>query len=228
MWRAVFFAVSLSACISGAVTLAVSDGGDDGRPRTDGGLDAKDANADGTLGDGGHEDGDTHDGPSDAPPCTLCKESEAGNVCMDGGCGCNQATDCPELNACSASTHQCTSTCSPDSPCNEGCCDKISDEDAGTCKKSGIATSCGSGNQWCFTCGYDASLGPRCVPGEAGGPARCGCYSIEDASMAVRQANANSGCSDSCDSRGRKCSGSAAATCSSTTAGTCEECCYPK
>jgi hypothetical protein len=83
-----------------------------------------------------------------------CDNDPAGQNCESNGvCGCDSQDDCPEYQACDTTTHTCTTACSAQSNCNDGCCS--------------------SGNSCVEDCTGDPA-GSQCVNNA------CGCYSMGD------------------------------------------------
>jgi hypothetical protein len=82
-------------------------------------------------------------------------------ACVGGVCGCNVATDCPTLNACSTALHQCEGLCGgANTACNGGCCSNI---DGGFCVAGNADNQCGGNGGQCGNCQSGCSPGPRCI-----------------------------------------------------------------
>src|SRR5215472_6982336 len=75
--------------------------------------------------------------------CVNCAMSTTmGHACVDAGCTCLSAADCPKDMACDTATGKCSTTClsGTKSGCNGGCCDR----DSSTCQSGGWHYDCGN------------------------------------------------------------------------------------
>jgi hypothetical protein len=101
---------------------------------------------------------------------SACSGSANGYVCLNGSCGCMQATDCNSVLACDTKTNLCTSFCGGpnQTPCNHGCCDISTGCQLGT-----SSTDCGPAGSFCSTC---PASEPNCVGGSCVGNDGGACF----------------------------------------------------
>jgi hypothetical protein len=141
--------------------------------------------------------------------CASCVSDTSGNACLaSGSCGCENASDCPTDEACDATTHVCSSTCSATQTCNGGCCN------AGTCAAGTGQTACGATGGVCASCptGQECASGAcvcdsvscpsGCCKGGSGGT--CEAYASESTSSCGTggASCAPCGSGDYCDAKG--------------------------
>lgn len=128
-----------------------------------------------------------------------CRHNDVGHACVDGTCGCEQASDCPKPLACDKDTNTCTESCFPGADeCHDGCCSQTNPGE-GVCRPGTENAACGTGatGQACESCAGN-SAGPVCLPSR-----RCGCGIDDDcdgSSLGPRcRPNGRCGCNDEID-----------------------------
>ncbi|HEY6458516.1 MAG TPA: hypothetical protein VIY73_00145, partial [Polyangiaceae bacterium] len=93
------------------------------------------------------------------PSCLVCAGSASGSVCVNGGCGCAAATDCPADEACdltAAPNPTCSGSCgiaAKFSACNGGCCQPLFKVPGGSCVAGTSSNECGANGGTCSACG---------------------------------------------------------------------------
>lgn len=94
--------------------------------------------------------------------CVPCSSQANNFACVNGACGCNVATDCASLNACSTALHQCQGLCGgANTGCNGGCCSNL--DAGGTCQPGNVDNQCGGTGVQCSDCQSGCGPGPHCV-----------------------------------------------------------------
>src|SRR5262249_43633971 len=94
--------------------------------------------------------------------CTNCAGQASNKACVAGVCGCNAATDCQALNACSIPLHSCEQLCGGNNTgCNGGGCRNMAT--GGQCVQGTVANQCGNTGGQCQNCQSACGPGPHCV-----------------------------------------------------------------
>jgi hypothetical protein len=121
--------------------------------------------------------------------CTNCAAQPNNLACVAGACGCNVATDCQSMNACSLPLHSCESLCGgANTGCNGGCCSNMAT--GGQCMAGNTDTVCGGTGGQCQNCSSTCSPGPHCLN------SACGCSSNLLFNCATMACGMNVSCSD--------------------------------
>jgi hypothetical protein len=109
--------------------------------------------------------------------CLDCSGQGNDTACVNGACGCNVASDCAALNACSTALHSCEGLCGgTNTGCNGGCCTNLAS--GGTCVMGNVDNQCGGTGGQCNDCQTSCNAGPRCLGNS------CGCGNNIDCSLA--------------------------------------------
>ena len=148
--------------------------------------------------------------------CESCTASFSGFACVDEGCGCNNANDCPIMYSCNRVSHQCQRACDTETLCHSGCCSSSTN---GVCTPGAVPSACGATGGVCSDCAM-ASTGPRCNLVLTGG-GFCGCGFDSDCVGASGSCAMTGGiCSVAC-SISSPCSGGCCQFSNGTNNGTC-------
>jgi len=94
--------------------------------------------------------------------CTNCTAQGNNRACANGLCGCNAASDCSSLNACSLAIHSCQQLCGgANTGCNGGCCTNMMT--GGQCVQGNVDGQCGATGGQCENCQTACGPGPHCI-----------------------------------------------------------------
>ena len=139
--------------------------------------------------------------------CTNCPSGMGGKVCVTaqsgGQCGCNVLADCA-VTAVSCTNKLCNTKCSPQQPCQVGCCSN------GSCVAGTAGNACGNGG----TCS-DCSMNPNGTACRV--TLACGCDKTSDCAMGMACNVSTHACENQC-SQSQQCHGGC---CSGGVMGTC-------
>ena len=89
-------------------------------------------------------DGASHQACGSGTVCADC--TKQGLECTGITCGCTRAADCPAGKACDVMSRKCVTACTPNQPCNGGCCRN------GMCSAGTDNASCGTDGGTCNPC----------------------------------------------------------------------------
>jgi hypothetical protein len=119
--------------------------------------------------------------------CTNCMTPGNNMACVGGLCGCNAATDCSSLNACSLAIHSCQQLCGgANTGCNGGCCTNLMT--GGQCVQGNVDNQCGAMGGQCENCQTACGPGPHCINDV------CGCTTSLDC-LAFTSCGSRTNCS---------------------------------